>query len=361
MRYPVAADEVVLVADLDRDGALDVLTSGNQVDELSTFSVLRNLGNGSFENEQQIQSSFGERLEDVADLNGDGIADLVVSNYWQNGIAMYRGLGSLRFSSGTAFGTATHGGPSQAVDYDRDGKPDVVSFSFGSGNPVRVHLFRGHGDGTFDAKQTFETNIAIAASPSARVRDGKVEFLANERSGHLHLFRVASDGISTTTIDAGPGFDLVSTFADVNGDGIADVVDTNDGNGADANPFEWIFIRLGKPDGTFGDRRQLQQPRRILFPTELRAGDFDGDGIVDLVASDFHAATVYFFRGRGTGDFDAGLPIDAGGPVNDIEAADFNGDARLDLVTANDDHSVSIILNEGGTKCFTTRRRAVRH
>jgi hypothetical protein len=362
VRYAVAADEVVLAADLDRDGAPDIMTSGNQVDELSTFSILRNPGTGNFETEQQIQSSFGERLEDVADLNGDGILDLVVSNYWQNGIAIYRGLGSLRFSSGTAFGTATHGGPSRAVDYDHDGRTDVVSFSFGSGNPVRVHLFRGHGDGAFDAKQTFETGIANAASPSTRVREGKVELLVDEHSGHLRLLRILDNEISTTTIDAGPGLDLTSTFSDVNGDGTADIVETNDGGGdAAANPFEWIFIRLGNPDGSFGDRRQLMQPRRMSFPTELRAGDFDGDGIADLAASDFHAATIYFFRGRGTGDFDAGLPIDAGGPINDLAAADFNGDGRLDLATANDNHSVSIIINDGGIRCFPNRRRAVRH
>jgi len=362
VRYGVAADEVVLAADLDGDGAIDILTSGNQVDEVSTFSVLRNLGAGAFAHEQQIESGFGERIEDLSDLDGDGIVDLLASNYWQNGIAMYRGLGSLHFSAGTAFGTATHGGPSRAVDYDNDGRTDMVSFSFGSGNPVRVHLFRGHGDGAFDAKQTFETGIANAASPSMRVRDGNVEFLVSEHSGHLWLLRIAPGGVSTTTLDAGPGLDLTSTFSDVNGDGIADIVETNDGGSeADANPFEWIFIRLGKSDGSFGDRRQLMQARRVSFPTELLARDFNGDGLVDLIAGDFHAATVYFFRGRGTGEFDGGLPIDAGGPVNDLAAGDLNGDGRLDLVTANDNHSVSIVINDGGTRCLPNRHRAVRH
>lgn len=360
-RYAVTADNIVLVADADRDGSPDIITSGNQVDQLSAFSILPNLGNGIFGSERQIPSRLGERLEDVADLNGDGNIDLVVAGYWQNGIAVYRGSGLLQFGSATAMDTATHGGPSRIVDYDGDGKRDIVSFSFGSGNPVRVHLFRGRGDGELDPKQTFETARAIADSPSVRVRDGIVEILANERSGHLLLFRISPTSVSSTTLDAGPGLDLNSTFVDLNGDGIADIVDTNDG-GSDAstNSLEWIFVRLARPDGGFGERRQLAHPRRMSFPTELRAGDLDGDGRMDLVAGDFHASTLYYFRGQGDGNFDPALPIDVTGPVNDLAIADLNGDHRLDLVTANNAHSVSVILN-GGVDCARTRRRAVRH
>ena len=360
-RYAVTADNVVFLADADRDGRPDIITSGNQVDQLNAFSILPNLGNGVFGSERPIPSRLGERLEDAADLNGDGNIDLVVAGYWQNGIAVYRGSGLLQFGSAMSMDTATHGGPSRVVDYDGDGRHDIVSFSFGSGNPVRVHLFRGRGDGELDPKQTFETGRAVADSPSVRVREGIVEILANERSGHLVLFRISAASVSSTILDAGPGTDLNSLFVDLNGDGIADIVDTNDGgSAASSDPSEWIFVRLAKPDGGFEERRQIPHPRRMTFPTELRAGDLDGDGRMDLVAGDFHASTLYYFRGHGNGNFDAALPIDVTGPVNDVAIADLNGDHRPDLVTANNDHSVSVILN-GGSDCVRTRRRAVRH
>ena len=58
-------------------------------------------------------------------------------------------------------GTATHGGPSRFADYDGDGIPDVVSLSFGSGNPVRVHLFRGLGGGSLaDALALFRRKFS---------------------------------------------------------------------------------------------------------------------------------------------------------------------------------------------------------
>ena len=360
VRYATSSDSVVLLADLNGDGAPEILTSGNQVEQRGFFSLLPNRGDGTFANEQLVATELGEKLEDVSDLDGDGIRDLVASDYWRNGIAIHRGTGALQFSAGTPYATATHGGPTRAIDYDRDGRTDVVSFSFGSGNPVRIHLFRARTDGTFDAKTTVDLPLAIAASPSTRIRDGVPEVLVGDHSGHLGILRLAATGVSLSTRDAGPGFDLTSTFADVNGDGHPDIVDTNDGGSeAPENPYEWIFVTLATADGGFLERKQLQRQRRVPFPAQLQTGDFDGDGRLDLIAGDFRGTTLHYFRGDGAGSFADGVEIDAGGPVNDLAVGDLNGDRRPDLVTANHDGSVSVILNGGG--CGSARRRAVRH
>ncbi|HJQ36253.1 MAG TPA: VCBS repeat-containing protein [Thermoanaerobaculia bacterium] len=359
VRYSVSADEVVLPADFDGDGLPEIVTSGNHVDQSGEFSLLRNLGDGTFADERLITTGFGETLEQIADLDRDGVPDVVASSYWQNGIATYRGT-PLQFGSRMALDTATHGGPTRAVDYDGDGVTDLVSLSFGSGNPVRLHLFHGRADGTFDPKTTFDTTLAIAATPSLRMRENQLEILASERSGHLGLLRWSPGGLSVSRLEAGPGFDLNSMFVDVNEDGIADVVDTNDGGSeASGNPFEWIFVTLARPDGSFFPRRQLAQPRTMRLPTELRAADLDGDGHVDLLASDFRATTIHWFRGQGTGAFERGVGVDAGGPVNDLAIGDVNHDGRPDVVTANNDHSVSVIMNRG--RCSIDRRRAARH
>ena len=355
--YPSIADQALLVRDLDGDGAPDIIASGNQVDEQAGFSLLRNRGDGTFASAVFVPSVFGEKVEDAADLDGDGIPDLLVSNYWANGIATYRGRGALAFDAELPYGTATHGGPSFVADYDHDGIPDVVSLSFGSGNPVRVHLFRGNGDGTLGAKTTFDTSLANGASLSSRTIHGVLELLVSERSGHLGLLRYENGALSVSRLAAGPGFDLSSTFADVNGDGIADIVDTQ---GPDTPvSVEPIFVTLANADGTFRERRQLAQPRKVSLAVAVRAADFDRDGHVDLVVSDFQKTALYFFRGDGAGNFDAGVAIDAGGPVNVFAIADVNGDGRPDLVTANEDHTVSVIVNRGS--CATPRRRVARH
>src|SRR4051812_2593993 len=97
VRYPSTADQVVLVRDLDGDGAPELIASGNQVDELSAFSLLANRGDGTFAAERLIATGFGQKIEEARDLDGDGIPDLLASDYWSNGIAVYRGAGALAF------------------------------------------------------------------------------------------------------------------------------------------------------------------------------------------------------------------------------------------------------------------------
>src|SRR3954447_3598843 len=225
VRYASSADRILLLRDLDGDGAPEIIASGKHVDALAAFSILSNRGDGTFRAERLLARGFGEELQDVADLNHDGIADLLSSDYWSNGIAIYLGKGALDFDAGSRYGTATHGGPSLILDYDRDGTPDVISLSFGSGNPVRVHLFRGLGDGALAPKRTFDTQLANGDWPSPRVIGGALQILVSEHSGHLGILRYATDVVTASTIVAGPELDLSSTFADVNGDGIADIVD----------------------------------------------------------------------------------------------------------------------------------------
>ena len=356
VRYASSADRVVLVRDLDGDGAPEIIASGNHVDELAAFSLLQNRRDGTFAAERSVASGFGEQLQDVGDLDHDGVPDLLVSDYWANGIAVYRGKGALQFDEGARYGTATHGGPSLIIDYDHDGTPDVISLSFGSGNPVRMHLFRGLGDGTLASKRTFETLLANGDWPSARTINGVLEILVSEHSGHLGLLRYANGEVSAATIAAGPGLDRSSTFGDVNGDGIADVIDTQE-PGAESN-YEGIFVTLGNADGTFRERRQLARQRKATFPVQVRVGDLDGDGHADLVVSDFQSTSLYYYRGDGSGDFEEGVAIPAGGPVNSFDLGDVNGDGSLDLVTANNDHTVSVVLNRGPCR---SRRRALRH
>ncbi len=232
-----------------------------------------------------------------------------------------------------------------------------MSLSFGSGNPVRVHLFRGRNDGAFEQKKTFDTALTIGATPSSRIHQGALEILVGDHSGHLAILRVAAAGVTISTFEVGPGADLNSMFADVNGDGVADIVDTNEGD--DSNTDELIFVTLANPDGGFYERTQLARPRRLAHPVELDAGDFDRDGRLDLIAGDFLSTTLYYYRGNGAGLFDAGVAIDTGGAVTDVAVGDVNRDGRLDLVTTNNDQSVSVIVNGG--RCGVTRRRSVRH
>jgi len=354
VRYSSSADSVVLARDLNGDGAPELLASGNHVDELSAFSLFVNRGNGTFDPERPIAGGFGEELESIDDQNRDGIPDLLASDYWSNGIVVYSGSNRLAYKR-TPYTTATHGGPSLFVDYDRDGTKDVISFSFGSGNPVRVHLFRGNSDGTLTRGTMFEMPLANGSTPSIRERGGALEILAGEHSGHLAILRYEHETFALSTIATTPRFDTSSTFADVNGDGLADIVYTTEPEPGETQ--EPVFVMLANADGSFRDHSPLAGSLKPGFPVKVAVRDLDGDQRPDIVVSDFRAASLFYFLGRGDGSFGEAQVIDAGGPVNSFALSDLNGDGAIDIVTANSDHTVSVVLNDGG--CAPPRRRAV--
>jgi len=88
-------------------------------------------------------------------------------------------------------------------------------------------------------------------------------------------------------------------------------------------------------------------------PVGIASADFNGDGKADLVTANRADGTVDVFFGVGDGTFTGPLVLTVGsGPVA-IAAADLNGDQHPDIVVGNaDDQSVSVLLNSGAGSAF---------
>ena len=82
-------------------------------------------------------------------------------------------------------------------------------------------------------------------------------------------------------------------------------------------------------------------------PYEIRAGDFNGDGNLDLVTANYPQSTSTLFVGDGTGAFSSGTSVPAGGTSMHIFFADFNHDSKLDIAASNSSNSVAILLGTG--------------
>src|SRR5579859_3360884 len=138
--------------------------------------------------------------------------------------------------------------------------------------------------------------------------------------------------------------------ADFNGDGIADLAVMNSEENA-------IAVFLGKGDGTFTPGNKIFQvgatPCVLLDQPSncaLSAGDFNHDGNVDLVATSGLDNTIIVELGHGDGTFSPanGSPITVGNFPEAVKIGDFNGDGLQDLVVANaKDNTVSILLGNG--------------
>ena len=125
---------------------------------------------------------------------------------------------------------------------------------------------------------------------------------------------------------------------DFNGDGKLDLATANwYGNSVSVLP--------GSGDGTFAANVEYGSGSG---PISVTAGDFNGDGKPDLATASFYDNTVSVLLGNGDGTFAASVGYAVGISPCSVVAGDFNGDGKLDIATANlDGNSVSILLGNG--------------
>lgn len=152
-------------------------------------------------------------------------------------------------------------------------------------------------------------------------------------SGHIRLEPVAKSGLPT-----GGLWRASFVIADVNGDGIPDIVAPPSRLG-DARLHVWIgdgkggftawplkFVEKGQPKPDFS-----------LDYGGVAVGDIDGDGHQDIVAASHSAGLVSLF-GDGKGTFRverAGLPT-ANFSSQAVALLDADGDGKLDIVASTD-------------------------
>ena len=119
-----------------------------------------------------------------------------------------------------------------------------------------------------------------------------------------------------------------------------------------------VSVLLGNGDGTF--QAQVFYPVVGRFPNSIVAGDFTGDGRLDLAITErFPGYQIAVLLGNGDGTFHAGRTIVAGVEAYTLVAGDFTGDGRLDLATADYlSNAIAVLLSKGdGT--FAVRQQNV--
>jgi hypothetical protein len=216
------------------------------------------------------------------------------------------------------------------ADFNADGKLDLAVANDGSST---VSILLGNGDGTFTTKSTPAAGsganwVAVGDFNEDGKLDLAVANLGSTGTGGVSILLGNGDGTFTLRSSPNTGNGPFALIAgDFNGDGHLDLAVSNQNDGT-------VSILLGVGDGTFTSGGRLTVGN---FPQVIVAGDFNEDGKLDLAVSNQTDNTVSVLLGNGNGTFQAQsiVPVGGSGSPIGLIAADFNGDGHLDLAAVN--------------------------
>jgi hypothetical protein len=324
----------VVVSDFNGDGKPDLAVANR----LSTSdSLLLGNGDGTFQSAQSfaVPSRFSSLA--VGDFNGDGKADLAETDDASSSVNILLGNGDGTFQAPLSFPVGNNPGGVVVGDFNGDGKPDLAVNTTGG-----VSVFLGNGDGTFRSAQNL--GIAGAVVIGDFNGDGKADLAVTNVNGLVSVFLGNGDGTFQAAQNSTVGSIGALAVGDFNGDGRLDLVVTHSNGIVPSVPGNTISVLLGNGDGTFQPGQQFSVGDR---PTSVAVGDFNGDGKLDVVTANFDSNTVSVLLGNGDGTFQPAQNFGTGSSPVGLVIGDFNGDGRPDLaVTNEDDNSVSVLMNQ---------------
>jgi enediyne biosynthesis protein E4 len=326
----------VAMLDYDNDGLVDLFfVNGTTLEgfpkgEEPRPHLYRNRGGGSFEDVTEavgLRNQWGwGQAACAGDYDNDGQVDLFVTYYGHN--RLFHNTGRARFEdvterAGVANAATRWGTGCAFLDYDRDGLLDLFVANY-----IDLDLKTAP---TPESGVCRWKGVPVACGPPG-LRGGKNALFRNRGDGTFADVTEAS-GILKANGTYGLG---VSTL-DFDNDGWTDIYVANDSNPS--------ALYRNRHDGTFEDIGvragcAYSQDGKPQAGMGVGIGDFDRNGWVDIVKTNFAGDTTSLYANTGGGycedrTFDSGLGLNSRWLGWGAGFADFDNDGWLDIFLTN--------------------------
>jgi hypothetical protein len=343
----------VAVADFNLDGKMDiaVASAGNGSLPFEVQIFLGN-GDGTFGRPKAYDIDVAAGPIAVADLNHDGKPDLVVGNEASGVVTVLLGNGDGSFQAPVAYETPTGVEGLVLGDFNGDGRLDIATIEQGNSTSTCycVGVLLGNGDGTFQQPAIVTPLAGFPEALAAGHFDGGKDLdlavtVDQGNAGEVQILLGNGDGTFRIGADYAVAPEPQSIIAaDFRGNRKTDLaVGEFEGTG--------VAVLLGNGDGTF------EQP--VVYqagtPLGVASADINGDGIPDLIATTpgLSSGFAEVLLGNGDGTFKRATSYPSGNFPWAVAIADFNGDGRPDITIVDEGANLEYVLLNTGAVIFS--------
>ncbi|KNC54164.1 fibronectin type III domain-containing protein [Thecamonas trahens ATCC 50062] len=342
--------QMVVAEDIDGDGDLDLAVASNGDHTLAWFANTN--GSGDFGPAQIVTSTAsGASVVAAADMDGDGDVDLIVGALDEGAASWFPNTdGAGTFGLGNVIATSVNLPRTVTpVDIDDDGDIDIVIGSGSTFSAKALSWYSNDGTGSFSSARTVRSVSATPTAVTAADIDGDGDWdlaVGLVETGETVWYRnldgagafAAARTISTT---ANYVTDIVAV--DMDGDGDLDIATASKND----NTVAWRENTDGF--GSFGP--EILVTASASGAASVAAGDIDGNGAIDFAVASATANTVGWFRNAMYWHMYARTPVvvtSAAPGAASVAAGDFNGDGAVDLASiSSNDRKVAWYAGDG--------------